>query len=193
MPPRCCSCPCRPSRRPGCCCPGNSPGRPASRPAARCRWRPAPWSPGSSSPSELIGSTDRPCSSIRVGYSFVPCAEPRYLTIRRRRVAIWLMTRWSRKITQSLTYSSRPWRVSVLAALLAGDDRGHALVLEPAEQPAQFRPQDGLVGQPGEQRLQGVEHDPLGADRCRSSRQPDEQPSRSYSPVSSISLRSMWT
>ena len=54
-----------------------------------------------------------PCSSIRNGYSLVPWAVPRYLTMRRRRVEIWSVTRWSSKITQSETYSSRPWRVSV--------------------------------------------------------------------------------
>ena len=81
-----------------------------------------------------------------------------------------------------------------LLALLAGDDGRDALVLEPAEQPAQLGAQDRLVGQPGEERLDGVQHDPLGPDLHRSS-QPrrTNSPSRSYSPVSSISLRSMWT
>ena len=112
---------------------------------------------------------------MRAGYSLVPCAEPRYLTIRSRRVAIWSLTRWSRKITQSLTYSSRPWRVSVLLALLAGDDGGDALVLEPAEEPAQLGAQDGLVGQAGEERLEGVEHDALGADGVDGVAEADEQ------------------
>ena len=57
-----------------------------------------------------------------------------------------------------------PWRVSVFCALLAGDDGRDALLLEPAEQPAQLRPQDRLVGQAGEQRLDGVQHDALGPD-----------------------------
>ncbi len=38
---------------------------------------------------------------------------PRYLTIRSRRVETWSVTRWSSRITQSETYSSRPCRVSV--------------------------------------------------------------------------------
>src|ERR1700745_4055155 len=38
------------------------------------------------SPAEVIGITVIPCWSIMKGYSFVPCAEPRYLTSRRRRV-----------------------------------------------------------------------------------------------------------
>ena len=38
------------------------------------------------SPSEVTGSTEMPCSSMRNGYSLVPWTEPRYLTIRSRRV-----------------------------------------------------------------------------------------------------------
>ena len=60
-------------------------------------------------------------------------------------------------------------------AALAGDDGGHALVLEPAEQPAQLRAQDGGVGQAAEERLDGVEHDALGADRVDGVAQADEQ------------------
>ena len=48
-------------------------------------------------------------------------------------------------MTQSETYSSSPWRVSVPCPAFAGDDRGHALVLQPAEQAAQLGAQDGLV------------------------------------------------
>ena len=47
------------------------------------------------------------------GTRCVPCVEPRYLTTRRRRVETWSSTRWSSEITQSETYSSRPWRVRV--------------------------------------------------------------------------------
>jgi hypothetical protein len=64
------------------------------------------------SPSEVIGSTVTPCAPIRNGYSFVPCRVPRYLSTRRRRVDVCSVTRWSRTITQSETYSSMPWRVS---------------------------------------------------------------------------------
>ena len=52
------------------------------------------------------------------------------------------MTRWSSRITQSETYSSSPCRVSVPLAALAGDHRGDAAVLQPAEQPAQLGAQD---------------------------------------------------
>ena len=63
-------------------------------------------------PSEVIGNTLMPSSSIRNGYSFVPCVVPRYLTMRSRRVDTWSITRWSSRITQSETYSSKPCRVS---------------------------------------------------------------------------------
>ena len=61
----------------------------------------------------MIGRTLIPSSSIRNGYSFVPWADPRYLTMRSLRVETWSMTRLSRRMTQSETYSSSPWRVSV--------------------------------------------------------------------------------
>ena len=63
----------------------------------------------------------------------------------------------------------------MLLALLAGDDGGDALVLEPAEEPAQLGAQDGFVGQAGEERLEGVEHDALGADAVNGVAQADEQ------------------
>ena len=60
-------------------------------------------------------------------------------------------------------------------AALAGDDRRDPLVLEPAEQPAQLGAQDGGVGQAAEERLEGVEHDALGADRVDGVAQADEE------------------
>src|SRR5262249_48787443 len=51
----------------------------------------------------LLVDTVMPCSSMMNGYSLVPCAEPRYLTMRRRRVESWSCTRLSRRITQSAT------------------------------------------------------------------------------------------
>jgi len=38
----------------------------------------------------------------------VPCAVPRYFTMRSRLVETWSVTRWSRRMTQSETYSSSP-------------------------------------------------------------------------------------
>ena len=61
-------------------------------------------------------------------------------------------------------------------APLAGDDGGNALVLQPAEQPAQLGAQDALVRQAAEQGLQGVEDDAPGADRVDGVAQADEQP-----------------
>ena len=58
--------------------------------------------------SEVIGSTMKPSASMRNGYSLVPCAVPRYFTTRSRRVETCSSTRWSSRITQSETYSSRP-------------------------------------------------------------------------------------
>ena len=60
-------------------------------------------------------------------------------------------------------------------AALGGDDRGDALLLQPAEQPPQLGTQDGEVLQPGEQRLQRVEHDPLGAHGLDRVAEPDEK------------------
>ena len=60
----------------------------------------------------VIGMTQMPSSSIRNGYSLVPCVVPRYFTIRSRRVERCSSTRWSSRITQSETYSSSPCRVS---------------------------------------------------------------------------------
>ena len=54
----------------------------------RCRSRSRSVEAGWSRPAEVIGRTEMPCSSIRNGYSLVPCAEPRYLTTRSRRVEI---------------------------------------------------------------------------------------------------------
>src|ERR1051326_1892110 len=59
-------------------------------------------------PREVMGTTEIPLLSIRNGYSFVPCDEPRYFITRRRRVEICSLTRWSSISTQSATYSSSP-------------------------------------------------------------------------------------
>ena len=60
-------------------------------------------------------------------------------------------------------------------ALLARDDGGDALFLEPAEQPAQLGPQNRLVGQAGKERLDRVEDDAFGADRLDHAVEPHEQ------------------
>ena len=94
----------------------------------------------------------------------MPCTVPRYLTMRSRRVESLLgdaMVEQDDAVGDVFLQSLS--RERALAAL-GGDDGGHALILEPAEQAAQFRAEDGGVGQAAEERLDGVEHDALGAD-----------------------------
>ena len=57
--------------------------------------------------------TRKPLLSIMNGVSSALWLDPRYFTIRSRRVEISFSTRWSSRITQSDTYSSSPWRVRV--------------------------------------------------------------------------------
>ena len=126
-------------------------------------------------PSEVIGSTEKPSSSIRNGYSFVPCVEPRYLTTRSRREEIWSLDAMVEHddavgdvLFQSLARQRR-------FAAFAGDDGRHAFVLQPAKQAAQFGAQDERIGQAGEERLDGIQHDALGADRVDGMPEADEQ------------------
>ena len=49
------------------------------------------------------------------------------------------------------------------------------LVFQPAEEAAQFGPDDRLVLQPGKQHLDGIEHHPLRLDRIDRIAQPDEK------------------
>lgn len=63
----------------------------------------------------------------------------------------------------------------LFAPPFGGDDGGHALVLEPPEQPPQFSAQDRLVRQSGEECLQGVEHHAFRADGIDGQIQPDEE------------------
>jgi len=96
-----------------------------------------------STPSDVMGSTLIPSSPMRKGNSLVPCSAPRYFTTRKCRVAIWSLTRWSSKMTQSETYL--PARdASAIRGPARGDDGRDAFFLEPAEEPAQFTAQDGF-------------------------------------------------
>ena len=76
---------------------------------------------------------------------------------------------------------------------LAGHDGGDAFVLQPAEQAPQLGAQDCALVSPANSSLDGIQHHALGADGIDGVAETDEQASRSYSPVSSISLRSMYT
>jgi hypothetical protein len=60
-------------------------------------------------------------------------------------------------------------------AALAGDDGCYPAVLQPGEEPAQFRSQDGGVGQGPEQRFDRVDHHPLRADGIDGGTEPEEQ------------------
>ena len=108
-----------------------------------------------------------PWSSMRKGYSLVPCAEPRYLTTRSRRVVTWSCTRLSSRMTQSETYSSSPCAGQLPRAALAGDHGGDAAVLEPTEQPPQLGAQDAVVGEAGEQRLRACRGRRVSRPPCR--------------------------
>ena len=75
------------------CSRGRSPCRRASRRAAARPWRCARRCAGWSRPSDVTGRTEMPSSSMRNGYSLVPCVVPRYLTTRSRRVETCSVTR----------------------------------------------------------------------------------------------------
>ena len=137
--------------------------------------------------------TENPCSSIMNGYSFVPWAEPRYLTIRMRRVAICSATLWLRKITQSATYSSRPKRVRVRSpcspVMTAVTPR---VFRKPNRRLSSARRITSLVKP--EKRVSTVSSTTRFAPMVSMAwPRRMKSPSRSYSPVSSISLRSMCT
>ena len=67
----------------------------------------------------------------------------------------------------------------MMLAALTGDDRRDAAVLQPSEQPPQFRAQNRLVRQAREDRLDRVEHEALRADRANGFVEADEEASRS--------------
>ncbi len=61
-------------------------------------------------------------------------------------------------------------------ARLAGDDGRHPFVFQPAKKPAQFGAQDGRVGKSTKERADGIQRQPLGADRINRQPEPNEQP-----------------
>ncbi len=116
-----------------------------------------------------------PFSSIRNGYSFVPCVLPRYLTMRRRRVDTCSLHAVVEQDDAVGDVLLEPLARELALAALAGDDRGDALVLQPAKQAAQLRAQERLVGEAAEEGLERVEHHALGADRVDGKPEPQEQ------------------
>ena len=63
-----------------------------------------------------------------------------------------------------------------LFALFAGDDGGDALVFQEAEQAAQLRAQDVLIGEPGKQHLNGVQRHAFRAYRINGVVKAENQP-----------------
>ena len=125
-------------------------------------------------PAEVIGITVMPCSSIMNGYSFVPCTEPRYFTMRRRRVERWSVTRWSDRMTQSETYSSKPCRVRVRSP------RPPVMIaLTPLFSTIQtggvFGAQDRRISEASEKGLDRINDDTLRPDAIDGVAQADEQ------------------
>ena len=60
-------------------------------------------------------------------------------------------------------------------SLLGRHHRRKVAVLQPAEQPPQFRAQDRHIGEPGKERFQRVQNHPLRSHRIHGVLQPDEQ------------------
>src|SRR3990172_8649587 len=142
---------------------------------------------------EVIGTRKIPLSPIRKGSSLEEWEEPRYLTTRRRRVDTCAVTRWSRRMTQSATYSSSPWRVIVLSPRspvitevtpFSLSHRNRRLSSD-LRMPSLWNPPKSDSTVSSTTRLAPMES--MAWER-RTNR-----PSRSYSPVSSISLLSTRT
>ncbi len=64
----------------------------------------------------------------------------------------------------------------VAVAPLGGDDGRDALILEPAEEAAEFGPQDARIAQAAKERFDGVQDHALRPDRVDRTPQPDEKP-----------------
>ena len=117
--------------------------------------------------SDVIGSTAIPLRSIRNGYSLVPWLEPRYLTIRSRRVEIWSSYTVVQRDDAIRYVFFQPLSGQRVDAALARDHGGDAALLEPRKQPAELGAQHGGIAQAREQRFDRVEDDAPGADRLR--------------------------
>ena len=78
-------------------------------------------------------------------------------------------------MTQSATYSSSPVLGDGPVPALARNNGGDAPVLEPEEEPAGLRPEDGLIREAGEDGLKGIDGHTLGADIVDHRAEPDKQ------------------
>ena len=121
----------------------------------------------------------------------MPCAEPRYLTMRRRRVAVSSFTRWLKTTTKSATYSSRPWRVMCRSPL-------SPVTIAVTPRSASHWKRRLISARMMTSSLNAEKRTSMVSSTTRlaptasiSAPSRTKRPSRSYSPVSSISLRSM--
>ncbi len=141
-----------------------SPCRPACHPTGRCRSRPVRSDAAWSRPSEEIGRTEMPCSSMRNGYSFVPWVDPRYFDdaqAPRRDLFPDTMVQDDHAVGDEFL-DAVPGQL-VRPVPLGGDDRGQSFLLEPVEQAADFGAQDTRVRHLAEERFNRVEDDSLRA------------------------------
>jgi len=105
-----------------------------------------------------------PSLLIRKGYSSVPWMLPRYLTMRKAPGRDLVHDPVVKVMTQSATYSSRPYLVIVRSPTLAGDNSSYTTILEPEKEPAQLRPEDRFIAKAGEESFQGIDRDTFRAD-----------------------------
>ncbi len=143
-------------------------------------------------PSDVTGSTEMP--SVVDQKRILVGAVGRAAILDHAQPPRWKsgrFTRWSSTMTQSETYSSRPWRVS------SPSPRSPVMM---AVTPLSFSQRNRRrssarrmkrIGQPGEQRLDGIQHDAFGADGIDGVPEADEQtlPDRIRRPLRSRCAR----
>ncbi len=158
---RCWSCRCPRFPKPARLCRGNSLPPPASRPDPERRWRTRSLETLWCRPSDVTGSTEMPSASIRNGYSLVPCVGTAILDHPqppRRDLLVDAVIQQDHAV-RDIFFQPLPGQRAFAA--FAGNHRRHALVFQPAEQPADFRPQNSRVREAGEQRLDRIQNHPL--------------------------------
>ena len=124
---------------------------------------------------EVTGQTEMPSSSMRNGYSLVPCVAAAIFDHAQppgRDLIDDAMVEQDHAIGDVFLQAVAGQRA--FAALARDDDRD-AFVLEPAKEPAELCAHDRLIGQPGEKRFDRVEHDALRLDGIDRVAKPDEE------------------
>ncbi len=160
------------------CCRGRYPSPPSisSRPSTP-GGDPLDAGPRAGGRSEVIGSTEMPSRADQERVLVGPVARAAILDDPqppRRDLLVDAVVEQDHAVGDVL-FEPVPGEGALAA--LAGDDRGHAAVLQPAEQ-ARAAPTRRIAGvrRAREQRLDGVEDDALGADRLDRVTQADEEP-----------------